>query len=53
MLCVDDNPLNRKILNRQLLNAGHEVFLACDGQEAIAAYAEHGSQLDCIIMDVE
>lgn len=35
ILLVEDNELNRDMLSRRLLRAGHSVSIAVDGQEAI------------------
>ena len=35
ILLVEDNELNRDMLSRRLLRAGHAVSIAVDGQEAI------------------
>jgi CheY-like chemotaxis protein len=35
ILLVEDNELNRDMLSRRLLRAGHTVSIAVDGQEAI------------------
>ncbi|KAM0749615.1 hypothetical protein T439DRAFT_326495 [Meredithblackwellia eburnea MCA 4105] len=53
LLCCEDNQVNRTILKKQLSNAGHEVILACDGQEGLDALAVHGPSIDCILMDIE
>ena len=36
ILVVDDSATVRKVVERALLEAGYEVVLAADGQEAIA-----------------
>ncbi len=35
VLLVEDNEMNRDMLSRRLLRAGHTVSIAVDGQEAI------------------
>ena len=50
ILLVEDNELNRDMLSRRLLRAGHEVSMAMDGLQAVAqARAEHP---DVILMDL-
>ena len=50
VLVVDDEPEIRQILSYLLEFAGHEVRTAADGEEAVAALAEHAP--DCVILDV-
>lgn len=52
VLVVDDNALNRTILERQLGRAGHAVATANNGQEALEVLFS-GAEFDCCIMDVE
>ncbi|TWI07318.1 response regulator [Aerolutibacter ruishenii] len=50
ILLVEDNELNRDMLSRRLLRAGHDVSMAIDGQQAVEqARAE---QPDVILMDL-
>lgn len=50
ILLVEDNELNRDMLSRRLLRAGHEVSMAMDGLQAVQqAHAEHP---DVILMDL-
>ena len=51
VLLVEDNPVNQKIATQLLTKAGHDVTLACDGQQAIDLHARH--QFDVIFMDVQ
>ncbi len=50
ILVVDDNPTNRDILEMRLKANGYEVLHAGDGEEALAAAAEHLP--DLILLDV-
>ena len=43
VLVVDDLPLNRDIMARQLTTMGAEPLLAADGPSALAQIAEHGA----------
>lgn len=55
LLVCDDNVLNRRILERQLKAAGHQVTLTEDGQEAfdaVVASEEKGTRFDAILLDV-
>ena len=66
LLLVEDNLINQKVLRRQLQARGFEVEVANNGQEAIDAVAQRGTQhsdsatdaahhdpFDCILMDQE
>src|SRR4051812_43639265 len=50
IVLADDEPELRAIYATCLRAAGHEVWEACDGLEAIALVAEHGPAL--LILDV-
>ncbi|QPJ66268.1 MAG: response regulator [Candidatus Nitrohelix vancouverensis] len=49
-LVVDDNELNRKVLDIFLRNYGIETIIAVNGQEAIDRYREH--RPDLVFMDI-
>lgn len=52
VLVVDDLPLNRKILARLVQRLGvTEVSEACDGADAVRAWAEH--RPDLVLMDMQ
>ncbi|GAA5985176.1 hypothetical protein JCM10908_002555 [Rhodotorula pacifica] len=62
VLVVEDNEINRKVLNRQLKNAGYEVSLVGDGQQALDALAEDARRatqdaayngIQVVLMDIE
>ena len=50
ILIVDDNEMNRDILVTRLSTQGYELFQAADGEEALAAAAQHLP--DLILLDV-
>ena len=50
ILAADDNGINQKVLTKILQRAGHDVLVVSNGQEALAALAEH--RFDLVIMDV-
>jgi len=50
VLVVDDNPVNRKILNRQLQKQGHVVNLAKNGEEALEKMK--AQQFDIVLLDI-
>jgi CheY-like chemotaxis protein len=50
ILLVEDNEMNRDMLSRRLIRAGHAVTMATDGQQAIdTARAE---QPEVVLMDM-
>jgi two-component system cell cycle response regulator DivK len=51
ILLVEDNPLNRELLETVLVRAGYEVLVAPDGESALAA--AHATHPDLILMDLE
>lgn len=51
LLCVDDNMSHRKMLNALLSRTGVDVDFACNGREAVEAYAFN--EYDAILMDME
>ncbi|KAI5476809.1 histidine kinase [Pseudohyphozyma bogoriensis] len=54
ILCCEDNLINRTVLKKQLVKAGHEVVLACDGKEGLDALAEKRERpIELILMDIE
>lgn len=53
LLVVEDNPINQKIAQRMLDQAGHKVALASDGIEALGILAEGNKRFDIILMDCQ
>jgi len=51
VLLAEDNPVNQKLAVRLLEGAGHQVRLAVNGEQALAAYA--AEEFDLILMDVQ
>ena len=50
MLCVEDNPYGRVVLNTVLGELGHQVSFAETGESAVTAVARGG--YDAVLMDV-
>lgn len=50
ILIVEDNEMNRDMLSRRLARRGHEVKIAVDGVEGLAAASRE--QPDLILMDL-
>ena len=53
ILVVDDNEINRKLLNELLHNLGATVEQASNGQQAIRAVAENKGRYDLVLMDLQ
>jgi len=51
ILLAEDNVINRKVAVRLLERQGHSVVVACDGKEALVAFARE--PFDVILMDVQ
>ncbi len=51
ILAADDHPVNRMVVRMYLEAAGHEVVLANDGAEALAALDK--APFDLIVMDIQ
>lgn len=50
ILLVEDNEMNRDMLSRRLVRAGHEVIIAEDGESAVATAAAETP--DLVLMDI-
>jgi two-component system sensor histidine kinase/response regulator len=50
ILVADDNRVNQKVASRLLEKRGHHVVMAANGNEALAALAQHS--FDLVLMDV-
>jgi hypothetical protein len=50
ILVVEDNPGNRKLIERVLAALGHNAHIVCDGMQAIAAVASR--PYDLVLMDL-
>ena len=50
ILFVDDNEMNRDMLSRRLIRAGHEVVFAFDGEEAVLRAQSDRPEL--VLMDI-
>ena len=52
ILLADDAPDNQRLIGHHLRNAGAEVVIANDGQEACEIAMEHDDHFDIVLMDV-
>ncbi len=50
ILCVEDNPFGRVVMNAILVELGHQVDFASSGEAAVEAAARGG--VDVVLMDV-
>jgi len=50
ILLVEDNELNRDMLSRRLMRRGHDILIAVDGEQALAAVRSQLPQL--VLMDM-
>jgi hypothetical protein len=53
VLIAEDNPINARLLTRRLQKLGHEVEVACDGQECHDHFAANPQKIDVILMDLQ
>ena len=51
ILLVEDNAINQKLANGVLTRFGHQVTVACNGEEAVNAVKQH--HFDVVLMDVQ
>jgi PAS domain S-box-containing protein len=51
ILLAEDNPINQNLAVRLLAKAGHDVFLAANGREAVAALEDQS--FDLVLMDLQ
>lgn len=52
ILVAEDEELVRLFLEKALLRRGYRVITAEDGEQAIAAFREHGDSIDLVISDM-
>ena len=52
ILVVDDESAIREIAKETLLTFGYQVLTASDGTEAIALFAQHSNEVQCVITDM-
>ncbi len=52
ILVVDDESAIREIAKETLLTFGYQVLTASDGTEALALFAQHSNEVQCVITDM-
>ena len=52
ILVVDDEPMQRMILRKQLEFLGYGVLDAEDGEHAVDLYEDYGEEIGCVLLDV-
>lgn len=53
LLVVEDNPVNRIVIEALLSKLGHRAIMAEGGQQAIDTYQQRHNEIDAILMDCE
>jgi len=53
ILVAEDDPVSRKLVSRMLQRTGYQVLLACNGEEAVAAYKCMEGEVSLVLMDVQ
>jgi DNA-binding response OmpR family regulator len=51
VLVVDDEPLVRNVIGRELQRQGYRTLLASDGQEGLDLYARHAAEIRLVVLD--
>jgi PAS domain S-box-containing protein len=52
ILVAEDHEGLRELARETLSNLGYEVVLACDGEEAVREFQQHGERIDMVLLDV-
>jgi DNA-binding NtrC family response regulator len=52
ILVVDDDPVQRRLLDAMLKRFGYEVALAEGGEQALAVLVDESRRIDCLILDL-
>ena len=52
ILLVEDDELLRRVIARSLVDAGYQVLVASDGEDAMAVAEKHDGPIDVLITDV-
>ena len=52
ILLVEDEPAVRQLFVQALALEGYSVFEACNGQEAMRLFDEHGDSIDMLLTDL-
>lgn len=52
VLVVDDEPMQRTILRKQLEALGYAVLTAEDGARAVDLFSDYQDEIDCIVLDL-
>ncbi|KAL3912859.1 MAG: hypothetical protein SGILL_006723 [Bacillariaceae sp.] len=53
VLVVEDNEMNRKLVQRMLHKMGHSVYLAENGRKAVTFLEQNTAEIDLILMDIQ
>lgn len=52
LMVVDDDEIIREMVKTILTSAGHDILLACNGQEALSIFSNKHDKIHLVIMDI-
>ncbi|MBN9468386.1 MAG: sigma-54-dependent Fis family transcriptional regulator [Bosea sp.] len=52
VLVVDDDPVQRRLLDAMLKRFGHDVLTAEGGEQALALLGDESQHIDCLVLDL-
>src|SRR5262245_59381262 len=52
ILIVDDDPVQRRLLEAMVQRFGHEAIVAAGGAEAVQALTADAGSIDCVVLDL-
>jgi len=52
ILIAEDHEGLRELARETLSNLGYDVVLACDGEQAVREFGQHGDRIDLLLLDV-
>jgi light-regulated signal transduction histidine kinase (bacteriophytochrome)/CheY-like chemotaxis protein len=53
ILVAEDDPINRRIMERRLQKLGHKVHCTVNGEECASAHGEAAASFDTVLMDLQ
>ena len=53
VLVAEDDPINSKIVQKRMQNAGHKVQLTVNGDECASAFGDKPGHYDAVLMDIQ
>ena len=52
VLVVDDDPVQRRLLDAMLKRFGYDVLTAEGGEQALALLGDESQHIDCLVLDL-